>query len=126
MRFKDKVDSFQGPVLVVLTHTWGSFFSRLWCRGKQDAREDRTYRKMFICGTQHSHVTVHGRPEKIHHRRPSHRHRHGHRARQAPDQGVVQGQPAEVRVPVALRVQSHRQTWKPAARLRGYTTDTVA
>lgn len=50
---------------------------------------------------------------------PSHRHRHGHRARQAPDQGVVQGQPAEVRVPVALRVQSHRQTWKPAATLEG-------
>lgn len=44
----------------------------------------------------------------------SHRHRHGNGSREAPDQRVVHGQPTEVRVAVAFRVQSHCQTWKPA------------
>lgn len=32
------------------THTRGSFFSRLWFFSKQDALDDRMYRKMFIWG----------------------------------------------------------------------------
>lgn len=39
----------------------------------------------------------------------THRHCHCHRPRETPDERVIHGQPAEVRVPVALGVQAHRQ-----------------
>lgn len=44
----------------------------------------------------------------------THRHRHCDGSCKAPDQSVVHRQPTEVRVPVAFRVQSHCQTWKPS------------
>lgn len=40
----------------------------------------------------------------------THRHHHGDGSSKAPDEGVVHRQPTEVWVPVAFRVQSHRQT----------------
>ncbi len=40
----------------------------------------------------------------------TYRHHERDRTRQTPDERVVEREPAEVRVPVALGVQSHRQT----------------
>lgn len=40
------------------THTRGSFFSMLWCLSVQEARDDRKYRKMFICGHNHQAAFV--------------------------------------------------------------------
>lgn len=108
----------QGPIRgssgIVLTHTCGSFLSRQWCRGEQDARDDRTYRRTFIYGTQNYSAPLPTNDQRRATIGASHRHRHGHGSREAPDQGVVHGQPTEVRVPVAFRVQSHRQTWEPS------------
>lgn len=73
---------------------------------------------MFICGTQY---LDHHCPQKTERTFTvstslplTHRHRRGDGSRKAPDQSVVHGQPTVVRVSVAFRVQSHRQTWKPS------------
>lgn len=40
----------------------------------------------------------------------THDYNHSYRPSEAPDQAVLKGQPAEVRVPVALRVQANSQS----------------
>lgn len=57
----------------------------------------------------------------------SHRHCGGGGPGEAPDEGVVHGQPAVVGVPVTFGVQSHRQTWKPSevGAWWQHTTETV-
>lgn len=42
------------------THTRGSFLSMLCCGNEQEARDDRMYRKMFICKQSELLVTVTG------------------------------------------------------------------
>lgn len=100
----------------VCTHTRSSFFSMLWCFREQEARNDRMYRKTFICGDRTAARSMNPPVEvcQPHFDRAirTHRHHHGDGTGKAPDQRVVHGEPAEVGVPVAFGVQPHRQAWR--------------